>query len=243
MIQILFAHLVLALSSPQDPAPPPPSQPGATTAELERSLAGAERKVELAELGLAIAEAQAEENLGRARLAQEEKAHALEAAERALALYEEYEAPAALAAAELERDQAENRRVEAQADLEGILRIYAEEPEARSKEEIIRRHRVHVAFAERALEAASRKLEKTHAEVEQERTRRAWALEKSRRELELAELASRRAESEAQVKRLEARDALASARARLAGAQEKLERASSKNVPVPPSRSSEDGPH
>ena len=80
-------------------------------------------------------------------------------------------------------DRAEDRLVREQQDLQGILDIYAEETEARSRDEIIRRHRQSVMFAERGLEMA----ERAHAlKVEHELPARHRELERAVREADQA---------------------------------------------------------
>jgi len=225
---LTHALSLLALSVPvvqdaEKPAEQKPAEAKPSVEVLERALEAAHRKAALADLDRAVGDLRAEEELRRAVLGREDKEHAAEAAERDLGLYEEFEAPASIAAAVLAVDRSRSRLISERQDLEGILRIYAEEEEAQAKDEIIRRHRVAVEFAERGLQAAEEAHEKTQAEVAAGKDKRRWALEKAGREADLAGMAVDRAELGVQVAKLKAEDALAKAEAEVAEAKRKLE--------------------
>lgn len=224
----LAPSCVVAPSSSKTVVPAPKAASGQASeagalGALERALQGAERKVELVKLEQAIAEMKQAEDAERARDGVEAKEHAAEAAERALALYEEFGGPGAIEAAVLAVDRARSRLVSEQQDLEGILRIYAEEEEATAKDEIIRRHRVAVEFAERGLAAAEKGHEETLAEVAGAKDDRRWALEKARREVQLAAGAVERAELGIRAAKLKAEETLSKAQAELDEARRKLE--------------------
>jgi len=222
----------LALPVGQDPEPTSKGakDPAKTARQLELALERSQRKAGQAALELVLAELKAEDEVARADLAHTDKEQARDASLRDRAAYEEFEAPALIAEAELGADRARSRLVSEQQDLLGILRIYAEEEEARSKDEIIRRHEVAVDFAERAVEAAERRVARAKAEVEATLLQKSWASEKAGREVELAARALERAKLSAQLTLLKARDGLTDAQEDVAEAARKL----SERSPEPP---------
>jgi hypothetical protein len=220
-----FACL-FALTLPVGQDPKPASEEAKDTAksvrELERALERSQRKVGQAALVLVRAALTAEDELARAELARSDKEQARDVAVEDRASYEEFDVPTIIGEAELSADRARSRLVSEQQDLQGILRIYAEEEEARSKDEIIRRHEVAVTFAERAVEAAVRRVAKAKSEVGATLRQKSWASEKAGRELELAARAVKRAKLSAELAALKARDALTGAQEDVAEAERKL---------------------
>ncbi|MDA1267169.1 MAG: hypothetical protein O2816_18975 [Planctomycetota bacterium] len=182
-----------------------------TIAQLERALRAAERSVRRAGLELALAESKNDEEALRARIAIDEKARALDFAQRELEICEALEVPAALEAAQLSVDRAESRLISEKQDLEGILRIYAEEEEATAKNEIIRRHEVSVEFAEREVAASLERRKKAEADGALATNKKRFAIEKAKGELELAQRGLRSVDISIELSKMKARDALESA--------------------------------
>lgn len=110
----------------------------------ERALHVAQLELKVAKRGADQAAAEHEWKLARA-------AEELEQAERALEVYREVEKPMLVADRALQLDRAKRRLRDARQDLEGILAIYVDEPEASAKEEIIARYESDVELAERGL--------------------------------------------------------------------------------------------
>ena len=126
---------------------------------MRRALAKAEREIERLELEVTLAEMQAVEERAAAEAEVASGERALAIAEAELDRYLRARLPLQQAEAEMAIERAAQDLRAAQADLEGIRRIYEEEPEARSKEEIIHRHEVAVVFAKWRREVAEMKLE------------------------------------------------------------------------------------
>lgn len=167
------------------------------------------------------------------RLAQETRNEALRAAEVALAQatekvtrFRELQRAEEEEVARMALDRAAERLIGAQQDLQGILDIYEQEEEARSRDEIIRRHRMSVVFAERgqALSAARLEMLLEHEfpakelVLEETRIRAEQALEGLRRQEERIEL-------EREQKQHKLHVALVSAEHALEDAQIQLDRA------------------
>lgn len=139
------------------PAPEAPAAPKKSAKQdRDEDRPGLERSVELARRDLQIAEYEASMALESARWAVEGAEAKLEAARERLERFGALEVEIEVAQSEMGVDRAEDRLVRDQQDLQGILDIYAEEEEARSRDEIIRRHRMQVRFAERSLDLARR---------------------------------------------------------------------------------------
>ncbi len=142
-----------------------------------------ERAVELARRDLQIAEYEASMALEAAGWAVEAADAKLAVATERLERFGALERDHQEEESQMGVDRAEDRLVREQQDLQGILDIYAEETEARSRDEIIRRHRQSVMFAERGLEMA----ERAHAlKVEHELPARQRELERAVREADQA---------------------------------------------------------
>jgi hypothetical protein len=198
---------------PAEPAPESAGKDEASAAERARALAAARRKVEAAEQALLLEQVEAR---GEVAQAQEE----LRAAE-----FEQREADTKLDAhqgdAELrtrrayhQLAEAESRLIAARADLAGLQRIYAEEPEVLVKEEILRRKQADVDFATERRELARIELERlgqvdlpTQQRELEERLRAASAeVVAKRHALEEAELGARKSVKGAENALLDARD-------------------------------------
>ena len=142
-----------------------------------------ERAVELARRDLQIAEYEASMALEAAGWAVEAADAKLAVATERLERFGALERDHQEEESQMGVDRAEDRLVREQQDLQGILDIYAEETEARSRDEIIRRHRQSVMFAERGLEMA----ERAHGlKVEHELPARQLELERAVREADQA---------------------------------------------------------
>ncbi len=227
---LLLASLALptlvhpAPANTQDePAPPKKAEPAPTPASLAKAVRKASREVAQAELGVRLADLKSEEDLERADLEVDDKKAALDAAEAELTVQVTIDGPAVIKAATLTLDRAKSRLVTAQADLEGILRIYAQEEEALAKNEIIRRHEVSVEFSQQEAMAAAAKLERAvEHSVKAANQAKRWAVEKAKRQLRLAERARERAALAAELAVLKASDAHDSARQNLEEAERQL---------------------
>ncbi|MEE8468952.1 MAG: hypothetical protein V3T22_10870, partial [Planctomycetota bacterium] len=135
------------------------------------------------------------EDLDEARLDQGSAEQALASAEGVLVLAQ-VEEELAGSEAELATRRAEHRLESAIQDLEGILRIHAEETEARAKPEIIRRHQQSVAFAREELALSKRRKVRTlehtlplkRADLEWKRTKAAGDLARAKAAVSRTEL-------------------------------------------------------
>ena len=134
--------------------------------------------------------------------------------------------------ARISLDRSADRLIGVQQDLQGILDIYEQEEEARSRDEIIRRHRMSVTFAERGKDLAATRL---RVLLERELPAKALVLERVKvqaaRKLELLnkakgskELEQNQIMSRTQEAIGEAEYALESARRKLNRAQHKAQR-------------------
>jgi hypothetical protein len=198
---------------PAEPGPESAGKDEASTAERARALAAARRKVEAAEQALTLEQVEA-----RGEVAQAEEE--LRAAE-----FEQKEADSKLAAHQGEAElrtrrayhqlaEAESRLVAARADLAGLQRIYAEEPEVLVKEEILRRKQADVDFATERKELARIELKRlgqvdvpTERRELEERLRAASAkVAAKRRALETTELGARKSMKGAENALLDAQD-------------------------------------
>lgn len=167
---------------------PPAAESRRKEAEAARKAAMAEREVRHAHTDLELAELEAALSLESARVAVESAEAKLVAARERLERFEALEVEHLTEQTRMGVDRAEDRLIGEQQDLQGILDIYAEEQEARSRDEIIRRHRMSVQFAERGLESARR----AHAlQVEHELPARMRELERAVAEAEQALVAAR----------------------------------------------------
>lgn len=227
---LIHSLFLICLTAPalQDPAPKakPEEASKVDLKDLEKAIKTTQRKAEQAEMELELARLKASDEVAGAELAHADKERSQDVASRGLALFTNFEAPEAIADAQLALDRAENGLISDRQDLEGILNIYAEETEARSKDEIIRRHRIAVSFSERRVDAATKNLEKTNAEVESRLIEKTWAVEKADRESELSARAVRRAELGAKLTVKKAEDELAAAQEAVAEAKLKMYEAS-----------------
>ena len=168
----------------------------AQLAEKRKALAKADRELTYTGLEVKIAELKTMEDLDKARLDQGSAEQALASAEGALVLAK-VEEQLADSEAELATRRAEHRLESAIQDLEGILRIYAEETEARAKPEIIRRHQQSVAFAREELALSQQRKARTlghtlplkRADLEWKRTKAAADLARAKAAVSRMELA------------------------------------------------------
>lgn len=227
---LIHSLALICLTAPalQDSAPKakPDESSKVDLKDLEKAVRMTQRKAAQAEMELELARLKAIDEVSAAELAHADKKRSQDAAFRGLHLFTKFEAPEAIADAQLALDRAENGLISDRQDLEGILNIYAEETEARSKDEIIRRHRIAVSFSERRVDAATKNLEKTKVEVESRRSDKTWALEKAERETLFAARAVRRAELGAKLTVKKAEDELAGAQEAVADAKLKMYEAS-----------------
>jgi hypothetical protein len=148
-----------AAGSPVEGAPAPTEGAADSErkeAEAARKAAVAEREVRHARMELELAELEAALSMQSARAAVESAEVKLMAARERVERFEGIEVEHLTEQTRMGVDRAEDRLIGEQQDLQGILDIYAEEQEARSRDEIIRRHRMSVLFAERGLEGARR---------------------------------------------------------------------------------------
>ncbi|MGD2018450.1 MAG: hypothetical protein PVJ89_10060 [Planctomycetota bacterium] len=125
---------------------------GAAEADRAAGEARREARVKTAARELAVLEAgandrDAEEAIRAARVA-------LEAAREERRRFESMERPIKISKSELAVASAKERLLKAETDLLGILEIFAEETEARAKDEIIRRNESEVATAKARVELA-----------------------------------------------------------------------------------------
>jgi hypothetical protein len=150
-----------------------------------------------AELALERARLESDSKLSEARDGVRDAEHALEDARIELATFLGHEYPMELAERMLDLEKSQNELQSARADLAGILQIYAEEREARSKDEIIRRNRDAVRFAEEELGIETRR---AHLAMDESLPRRERelrrALEKASQELDSARRSLERTERE-----------------------------------------------
>ncbi len=153
-----------------------------------------------AELALERARLGSEATIVDARTEVRDAEHALEDARIELASFLGHEYPMELAEQTLALEETKNELESARADLAGILQIYAEEQEARSKDEIIRRNRDAVRFAEEQLRIEARR---AHLALDESLPRRERELRRALRtaeeELGQARRALERAERECRI--------------------------------------------
>lgn len=113
----------------------------------------------------------------------------------ALSSYREVESETERETVQIQVDQAFSRLEAERADLDGILEIYRDEEEARAKDEIIRRHKKSLEFAERQLELARSKARLVlEFGVPRKTEKLEWALEKAEADLAAVEQAAERVE-------------------------------------------------
>lgn len=198
------------------------------TAALESAARSADRKLERAKLKLEIAEMSVAMDLERAALSLEDKRAALAKAKIDLDIYKDFDGAASVASAQQSVARAKSRLVSQKQDLEGILRIYAEEEEATAKDEIIRRHVVSVEFAEKDVERTEKALQAATVKFEVETDAKEWAVDKAAKEAALAERGIEKAQLAAKLSIMEAKDAVASAEEALEAARRKLAKKESK---------------
>lgn len=158
----------------------------------EEELTKARLELPHAEVEVRLAEMKAAEEQRKAGLALAKAEHGLKVAEAAVRRFEELSAPLARDEATFAVERAENRLVSEQQDLDGILRIYAEEPEASAKDEIIRRHRMSVKFAGLELDFARRRLADKTAELDAQEADLAFKVAAARAEVDQARSALER---------------------------------------------------
>jgi len=178
-----------------------------------RNLAAAERKVAQADRALELTRL---EGLGQVGQAREELRAAEFELQEALTALEAHESASELRTrrARHEIAKAESRVVTERADLAGLQRVYAAEPEVLVKEEILRRSQMDVVFAEEELELSQLELARL-LEVELDTERRELA-EKQRaahaavqaktHALEEAELDAKKSQSDAESDLMEAHE-------------------------------------
>ncbi|MCP3916983.1 MAG: hypothetical protein GY711_15650 [bacterium] len=162
-----------------------------------REVEAARRERGYAKTEIELAEMKRETELAAGESAVQGAERELAKAERALVAFE-LSAEASRLEVELALERAANSLEVAETDLAGILDIYAEEKEARAREEIIRRHRASVAFAKRRVEIAEiQKRKKLDHDLPIERDGLRWAsdkaqiaLAKAKAELKHTQLAS-----------------------------------------------------
>jgi len=129
----------------------------------------------------AAALASAEYGVGDARLD-------LEIAELALAAFVELEMPMKLGRIELNLDRSKQSVVEARQNLEGMVQIYDDEVEARSKDEILLRSERRLEFSERELALATQRAGfERETEIPNERKKLERAVRKAARGLDKVE--------------------------------------------------------
>lgn len=162
---------------------------GSSDRSAGEELDKARRDMEFAELELAIAERKSDAARRKSEQAVEKAERAVEVAEAAMDRFVEHTRKRTMIEAELSVASAENRLVSARQDLEGILAIYEEEPEASAKDEIIRRHEVGVAMAEASVELASMRLAEEELRMDAEHREHEGKVADARTGLELAEAA------------------------------------------------------
>ena len=176
LLLLLAAGCASVAASGSDPAPEATAETQAEEAPPEKAgdsakkrrdrlrkkqdeLPGKEHALHVAQLELKIAGKKGEESAAAAEWGVEKARRLFEEAERSRETFETLERTVIEEKRDLDLSRAERRLLEEQADLEGILRIYEDEPEASAKDEIIARHRRDVEFAERSLAIARRKAE------------------------------------------------------------------------------------
>ncbi len=185
----------------------------------ERAMHHAQTDLELAKLGEWLARKDAEIALHGAEVA-------LVQATKKRERFAELERAQEEEVARMALDRSAERLIGAQQDLQGILDIYEQEEEARSRDEIIRRHRMSVAFAERGkLLSASR----LRVVLEHELPGKEFALEQARvrasQALEALQHKRGRFDLEQEQKMRRKHEAIAEARYALEAARRKLRRA------------------
>ncbi|MCA9001308.1 MAG: hypothetical protein KDB61_05255 [Planctomycetes bacterium] len=190
-----------------------------------RELASLERDLEAQSLALLIEEMDSEAQLQEARRELLEKERSLSVARQKLAQYRDVEKELELQKSQLSVDRALSRLEAQRQDLEGILEIYEGEEEARAKEEIIRRNRKDVEFAQRHLEQErlqARQVAEFEVPIKLEGLE--WALNKAEAEFAQAQRALQRTEQKNRLGLLKVRNQLADLEAKLLVQRQKLEK-------------------
>lgn len=217
---VTLAILAACVSPPKaadrgEPATPAPKaeEPTELAAEIEdqkADIAAKERDLARANLKLEAGKAQAAIDLAAADLEVEKTTRELADAKTALERFNALGTPIQRAESQLEVDRAERRLVEARQDLAGILDIYEEEVEARSKDEVIQRHESRVAFAERELELAKQQAElDRQVELAKKKADLEWGIQEAAAAFEQAKKERDQARTEARLEELERQDAVA----------------------------------
>lgn len=145
------------------------------------------------------------------------------------ARFQEFERTLQEEGARISLDRSADRLIGAQQDLQGILDIYEQEEEARSRDEIIRRHRMSVSFAERSKEMAATRL---RVLTERELPAKGLVLERARvqaeRAVQLLEKKQGRKDLEQSQKMSRSEQAIGEAEFALESVHRKLKRAEAK---------------
>lgn len=212
MLRSLPFALVLALISgcaavPAGAPSASPASPKGASKDPEAALTEISNKVDKltrnqasAQLDLRLETLEAEASRVKAARAVQAAERAVYAARDELASYREVESVKERDGVQLALDRSTNRLESQRADLTGILDIYRDEDEARAKDEIIRRHKTSVDFAERELDQARAQARLVlEFEVPRKIEKLEWALEKAESELAAAERAAERAEMKARL--------------------------------------------
>ncbi len=187
--------------------------PGALALEV----AGLERELEESHLALEIAELVAEKDQAKAAREVQSTERAVGVARDKWAHYRDVESQLALSKSQLAVDRAVSRLESQRQDLQGILEIYEGEEEARAKDEIIRRNRKGVEFAEKGLEQARLQARLVaEFEVPEKLESLQWGLRD-------AEASKQRADDALVRTQMEGRLALLRKRNKLIAAEQKLE--------------------
>ena len=156
--------------------------------KLRKEIDEKESELHVARLEFDLGESKAASSLASAHHSVEEARLDLGIAERALAAFVEIEMPMKLARVELRLDRSGQSVVEAKQNLEGMLQIYDDEVEARSKDEILMRSERRLAFAERELALANQRATfDRENEIPNERRKFERAVNKAAHKLQKAE--------------------------------------------------------
>ncbi|MBL4771512.1 MAG: hypothetical protein JKY61_10315 [Planctomycetes bacterium] len=192
----------------QDPAAEPTAKPEALE-DTALEVQALERELEETRLKLEIAELDTANDLAGARRDLLEADRDVEVARGKWAHFRDAESVLDLAKAQLGVERAISRLESKRQDLQGIIEIYEGEEEARAKDEIIRRNRKGVEFAQKALDQARMEARLVaEFEVPQELESLQWALGAAEAAKVVAQDEFKLAESKARLSLLRARNQL-----------------------------------
>jgi hypothetical protein len=201
-----------------------------TVKKLRTDLGEKEREQHKARLEFDLGELKAAATMAGTEHSMEDAQFDLGVAERALAAYVDIEMPLKLARVALNLDRASQRVVEARQNLEGMVQIYDDEIEARSKDEILLRAERRLEFAERefALAQQGAALE-SETEIPNERRKLERGVEKAARSLQKTVDAMGQARLQVEVDGLGRSDALAKIDKQLKNMKNNLRKAETKS--------------